>query len=106
MAYRYPAPHDVGIRIPGNLIEARFKQGFRHAIGGGQLCAVEHLRLSFREGFRSGKCYARGLRRARDVLDFPMRARVRVVARPQYCGPERRTQHEGQRSGSRVRGVR
>jgi hypothetical protein len=92
MAYRYPAPRDVGIKIPRNLIEARFKQGFRHALEGGQLSAVEHLRLSFREGFRAGKYYARDLRRARGLLDFPLRARVRIVASPRYTARERGVQ--------------
>jgi hypothetical protein len=103
MAYSYPAPRDVGIRIPGSLIEARFVQGFRHALAGGQLCAVEHLRLSFREGFRAGKCYARELRRARGVLDFPMFAQVKAVARPRYTGPQRGAMNPGTRAGRRLR---
>lgn len=77
MPYDYPTPRDLGIRIPGNLVEARYEHGFRHALEGGQITAVEHLKLSFREGFRAGKCYARELRRARGVVDFPLRAKVR-----------------------------
>jgi hypothetical protein len=103
MAYRYPAPSEVGIRIPRNLIEARFKQGFRHALEGGQICAVEHLRLSFREGFRAGKYYARDLRRARGILDFPMSARVRVVAHPRLSGPDRGVLRAGAWAGRRLR---
>ena len=103
MAYRYPAPSDVGIRIPRCLIEARFKQGFRHALEGGQIRTVEQLRLSFREGFRAGKCYARDLRRARGILDFPMNARVRVVARPRYTAPERGAPRAGAGMGRRLR---
>ena len=78
MVYSYPAPQDVGIRIPRNLIGARYKRGFAHALEGKQISAVEHLKLSFREGFRAGKCYARDLRRARGVLDFPMRGRIKI----------------------------
>ena len=64
MARRYPMPEEVGITIPRNLIDARYRRGFRHALEGGQINNVEHLRLSFREGFRAGKSYARELRRA------------------------------------------
>ena len=81
MAYGYPVPEDIGIRIPANLIEARFRRGFRHALEGGQIDAVEHLRLSFRAGFRAGKCYAREVRRARGVVDFPLRAKIRFTSR-------------------------
>lgn len=81
MAYAYPTPEDIGIRIPRRLIEARYRHGFRHALEGGQIAAVEHLRLSFREGFRAGKCYARELRRARGVVDFPLRAKIRFRSR-------------------------
>jgi hypothetical protein len=80
MAYHYPAPHDVGIRIPRNLIGTRYQRGFRHALEGKQLSAAEHFRLSFREGFRAGKCYARDLRRARGVLDFPLKGKIRIVS--------------------------
>jgi len=81
MAYVYPTPEDIGLKVPKSLIETRYKCGFRHALEGGQISAVEHLKLSFREGFRAGKCYARDLRRARGVVDFPLRARIRFTAR-------------------------
>lgn len=81
MATTCPRPEDLGIRVPGHLIEERFRRGFRHALAGGQLSAVEHLRLSFREGFRAGKLCLRALRRSRGLLDFPMRGRIRVRAR-------------------------
>lgn len=81
MASTYPDPGDLGIRIPAHLIGERFQSGFRHALEGGQLTAAEQLRLSFREGFRAGKLYCRELRRARGVIDFPLRAKVRLRAR-------------------------
>lgn len=74
----YPDPQDIGIRIPRNLIQERFRSGFRHALKGGQLTRVEHLRLSFRAGFRAGKLYLRDLGRAHGVLMFPFRAKVRL----------------------------
>ncbi len=77
MTYDYPTPRDLGIRIPRNLVAARYQSGFRHALEGGQITAVEHLKLSFREGFRAGKGYVRALRRARSVVDFPLRAKIR-----------------------------
>jgi hypothetical protein len=80
MGYSYPAPQDVGIRIPRHLIGTRYKRGFRHALEGKQLSAVEHFKLSFREGFRAGKGYARDLRRARGILDFPLRAKIKIVS--------------------------
>lgn len=80
MHYWYPEPEEVGIEIPRHLIEDRFRRGFRHALKGGQITRVEQLRRSYREGFRAGKLYCRAVRRARGIVDFPMRARVRVRA--------------------------
>lgn len=80
MQAHYPSPHDVGITIPAHLRADRFCLGFRHALSGGQITEVEHLKLSFREGFRCGKLYLRELRRQRGVLQFPLRARVRMRA--------------------------
>lgn len=76
----YPSPQEVGIRIPSHLREDRFCRGFLHALQGGQINRVEQLRLSFREGYRCGKLYLRELRRQHGILQFPMRARVRMTA--------------------------
>ncbi|NIR58115.1 MAG: hypothetical protein GWO02_00630 [Gammaproteobacteria bacterium] len=78
MPYCYPEPWDVGIRVPPYLFEDRFRSGFRHALEGGNITRREHLRLSFREGFRAGKLYLRRLRRARGVVEFPMRGKVKM----------------------------
>lgn len=78
MIRSYPEPREVGIRIPRHLMEDRFRSGFRHALTGGQISAVEHLRLSFREGFRAGKRYVREVRRSRGVLEFPLQGRIRL----------------------------
>jgi hypothetical protein len=77
-------PREVGVIIPGRLVLERYQQGFQHALGGGQITAVEHLKLSFREGFRAGKLYCRRLRQARGIMDFPMRARVRFASSPRF----------------------
>lgn len=82
MSNRYPAPQDVGVFVPPYLVEERFRRGFRHALGGGQITEPGQLRLSFRAGFRAGKLYCRELRRASGVIDLPMRARVRFRLRP------------------------
>lgn len=74
----YPDPHQVGIHIPGHLREDRFCSGFEHALRGGQLNRVEYLRLSFREGYRAGKLYLRACRRQLGIIEFPMKARVRM----------------------------
>ena len=81
MAAHLPKPQDVGARIPQRFIKARYEAGFQHALAGGQLNRPEYFRLSFREGFRAGKLYLRELRRQRGVIDFPMRARVKIVSR-------------------------
>lgn len=80
MQYAYPEPTDVGIQIPPHLMEVRFRSGFLHALKGGQLTEVEMMRLSFREGFRAGKLYLRELRRELGILEFPMKAHVKVRA--------------------------
>ena len=76
----YPSPNEVGIAIPAHLREDRFCHGFSHALKGGQITQVEHLKLSFREGYRCGKLYLRELRRQQGILQFPMRARIRMRA--------------------------
>lgn len=78
MTPQYPSPQEVGIRIPAHLKENRFCNGFLHALKGGQLDKREFLRLSFREGYRAGKLYLRDLRRKMGVMEFPMKARVRM----------------------------
>ena len=80
MRHHYPDPQEVGVRIPPHLLSARFRAGFQHALEGGQLNKVEYFRLSFREGFRVAKLYLRHARRARGILDFPLRGRIRLKA--------------------------
>ena len=52
--------------------------GFEHALKGGHLTEAEYFRRSFRLGFRAAKLYLREVRRRRGILDFPMRARIRL----------------------------
>jgi hypothetical protein len=78
MRYRYPTPRELGIRVPPPLREERFNRGFRHALHGGQLNRVEYFRRSFRLGFRTAKLYLRDLRRRQGIVEFPLRARVRL----------------------------
>lgn len=77
---QYPSLQELGIRIPAHLKHARFNRGFQHALIGGQLDQVEYFRLSFREGYRVGKLFLRDVRRARGILQFPMKAKVRMSA--------------------------
>jgi hypothetical protein len=78
--YTYPEPQEIGVPIPRHLIRERFRSGFRHALKGGQITRVEHLRLSFREGFRAGKLYLRELRRSQGILMFPLKGKVKLTA--------------------------
>jgi len=78
MTPHYPTPQELGIRIPLHLRKARFMRGFEHALKGRQLDQVEYLKLSFREGYRTGKLYLREVRRRRGILEFPMKAQVRM----------------------------
>lgn len=80
MLAAYPKPHDVGLKIPPDLIETRFNAGFEHALKGGQLTQVEYFRRSFRLGFRSAKIYLREVRRRRGIVEFPLQGRVKLRA--------------------------
>lgn len=80
MKYHYPTPQEAGIRIPPHLRKERFCTGFEHALRGGQLDQVDHLHLSFREGFRAAKLYLRELRRRQGVVAFPLQGHVRFKA--------------------------
>ena len=77
-AYTYPTPRDIGVQIPPDIRENRFNAGFEHAMKGGHLTEVEYFRRSFRLGFRAAKLYLRQVRRQRGILDFPLRARIRL----------------------------
>ena len=78
MTPHYPTPQELGIRIPTHLRETRFMHGFEHALKGGHLTRAEYFRLSFREGYRTGKLFLRELRRSRGILEFPMKAHVHI----------------------------
>ncbi|HEB58885.1 MAG TPA: hypothetical protein ENJ01_06680 [Gammaproteobacteria bacterium] len=77
----YPAPADVGLRIPPNLIARRFEEGFQHALAGGQIRSADQLRLSFREGYRAGKLYLKALRRRQGIVEFPLMGKLSFRAR-------------------------
>jgi len=76
MKHSYPQPEDVGIKIPMYLIKDRFRQGFSHALHGRQLTRSEHLKLSFREGYRAGKLFLTALRKEMNIIEFPFKAKV------------------------------
>jgi hypothetical protein len=80
MDFEYPTPASLGIAIPAPLVRDAFDAGFLHALKGGKLDRPEFLRLSFRMGFRAAKLHLRAVRRARGVLEFPLRCRMRVTA--------------------------
>ena len=75
----YPTAQDAGISIPSHLRPARFEAGFQHALKGHHLSKAEHLRLSFREGFRAAKLYLRWLRRSQGIIEFPMKTRMKFT---------------------------
>lgn len=77
----YPDPAEVGLRIPSNLIPEHFRQGFRHALSGGQIRKPQQLRRSFGEGYRAGKLYLKEIRRRQGVVAFPLMGKVRFRAR-------------------------
>ena len=72
----YPSPQEVGIKTPHHLIKARYDAGFKHALKGEQLFRTEHLKLSFREGYRAGKIYLKKLRKQKGILTFPVQGRI------------------------------
>jgi len=78
MKHAYPRPEDVGIKIPLYLKKEKFREGFSHALHGSQLTHREHLKLSFREGYRAGKLFLREVRKASNIIEFPFKARVRM----------------------------
>ena len=78
MRHAYPRPEDVGIKIPLYLKKEKFREGFSHALHGQQLTRCEHLKLSFREGYRAGKLFLREVRKRENVVEFPFKGRVRM----------------------------
>jgi len=80
MRREYPTPSEAGISIPPLVREQLCNAGFRHGLKGGSLDRAEYLRFSFRMGVRAAKLYLRHVRRARDIIDFPQRWKIRVSA--------------------------
>lgn len=80
MAYSYPTPAEIGLKIPSHLVADRFNAGFNHGLKGGHLDDIEYFRRSFRLGFRAAKLYLREVRRQRGILQFPARYRFRLTS--------------------------
>ena len=80
MNYKYPTPGEVGIPIPVHLRAERFEAGFLHGLQGNHLARPEHMRLSFREGFRAAKLYLKVLRKEQGIHEFPLQGRLRFKA--------------------------
>ncbi|MDH5445408.1 MAG: hypothetical protein OEY52_07610 [Gammaproteobacteria bacterium] len=78
MKHAYPKPEDVGIKIPFYLNKDSFRKGFIHALHGSQLTRCEHLKLSFREGYRAGKLFLSEVRKQSNIIVFPFKARIQV----------------------------
>lgn len=78
MKHAYPKPEDVGIKVPLYLNRERFHKGFSHALHGRQLTRCEHLKLSFREGYRAGKLFLREVRKRENIIEFPFKGHVRM----------------------------
>lgn len=76
MTHTWPTPRDLGVKVPTHLVEQRFRAGFQHALEGKQLTRVEHLKLSFREGYRAAKLVIRERRRQQGILTFPVQGRM------------------------------
>jgi len=76
MSDKYPSPDELGVKVPPHVVRASFYAGFQHALAGGQLCKLEHLKLSFREGYRAGKLVIRARRGESGVVDFPLQGRI------------------------------
>ena len=78
MKHRYPTPQEVGIAPPKSLKHDLFNAGFDHAMRGGNLTHRDHLKLSFRQGFRAAKLYLRELRKTQGVYQFPLQGKIRM----------------------------
>ncbi|MFQ5995881.1 MAG: hypothetical protein ACE5K1_12410 [Acidiferrobacterales bacterium] len=78
MRVTYPQPADVGVTMPESLQRERFCAGFRHALKGRQLSEAEHLKRSFRLGYREAKLYLRELRRRQGIVNFPIQGRFKI----------------------------
>ena len=70
----------LNIETPAGLIEERYQAGFQHSISGGQMNKLEHFKKSFRLGFRAGRLYLREVHRSQGIIEFPMKARVKITA--------------------------
>ena len=78
MQHAFLKPQEIGINWGSHFRQDRYAAGFEHGLNGGRIDRVEHLRLSFRAGFRAAMLYAREQRRRQGVLDFPQRRKFRL----------------------------
>lgn len=67
-------PEDYGIRVPQDLDEQMFRDGFAHGMRSN---ALTNFKKSFREGFRAAKLLCKELRKQQGVFTFPMQARIK-----------------------------
>ena len=78
---KLPTPKEVGVTVPGAVNEELYQQGWEHGLVSNQLTKREHLKASFREGFRAAKLYLKALRSQRGLTVLPMKARIKFKLR-------------------------
>ncbi len=72
----YPTPTEVGIYPPKRLIKKLFNECFEHAMQGNHITEIKHLKLSFRQGYRSAKLYLREVRKQRGNHSLPLQGKI------------------------------
>jgi len=68
-----PRPKIVDVVIPKGVDSEMYQAGFEHSVTGGQITKREHLKASFRLGFRNGRLYLKELRKKKGILEFPIK---------------------------------
>lgn len=78
---KLPTPKEVGITTPNVINKERYEEGFQHGLISNKLLKPEHLRASFREGFRAAKLYLKQLYKDRNVTVMPTKARMKFTVK-------------------------
>lgn len=76
-----PKPKDVGVVVPMIVDHDLFQQGWEHGLTSNRLLKREHLKASFREGFRAAKLYLKQLRADKGILELPVTGKIKFTTK-------------------------
>lgn len=79
LKHKLPTPSEVGVVVPMHVDMNLYNEGFQHGLVSNKLLKREHLKASFREGFRAAKLYIRQQYQNKNINVLPLKARLKFT---------------------------